>query len=135
MHFNDTSSNAKVRHHYFLFAPASPLLDKTPVERAKVLATTPLFAHIHAETAESGQSAAVIDTDLHFTCFVAATDNAVRLAAQGVPLGEGVTQEDLEALPKRLIELDGRRAGPVDHGECTDLLTVRHNAFTRIILK
>jgi len=24
----------------------------------------------------------------------------------------------------RLIELDGRRAGPVDHGECKDLLVV-----------
>lgn len=89
-----------------------------------MLATTPLFANIHAESAESGQSAATIDTDLHFTCFVAAADNAVRAAAQGAPLGEGVKQEDLDATPKRLVELDGRRAGPIDHGECTDLLTV-----------
>jgi hypothetical protein len=49
----------------------------------------------------------------------------VRVAAQGAQLGDGVTQEKLDALPKRLVELDGRRAGPIDHGECTDLLTVR----------
>ena len=30
-----------------------------------------------------------------------------------------------ETVKMRLIELDGRRAGPVDRGECTDLLQVR----------
>jgi hypothetical protein len=34
----------------------------------------------------------------------------------------------------RLIELDGRRAGPVDHGECKDLLTVGHNFHVSIVV-
>lgn len=29
----------------------------------------------------------------------------------------------------RLIELDGRREGPVDHGECKDLLKVSFDSF------
>jgi hypothetical protein len=29
----------------------------------------------------------------------------------------------------RLVELDGRRAGPVDRGECTDFLKVRCGLF------
>ncbi|KAK7030738.1 ubiquitin carboxyl-terminal hydrolase [Favolaschia claudopus] len=91
-------------------APMSPLakfieqcIDKTPEERSKLLETTPLFADIHAQAASSGQSAVPtnLDTDLHFTCFVAAPS----------PKGE-----------KRLIELDGRRNGPIDRGACTDLL-------------
>ena len=35
----------------------------------------------------------------------------------------------------RLIELDGRRAGPVDHGECEDLLTVSHIVHSRVVVK
>lgn len=34
----------------------------------------------------------------------------------------------------RLIELDGRRAGPVDHGECKDLLTVGHTVHSIIVV-
>ncbi|KZT65758.1 peptidase C12, ubiquitin carboxyl-terminal hydrolase 1 [Daedalea quercina L-15889] len=98
--------------------PESPLeqfIDQckelTPEERAKVLETTPLFANIHAEAASSGQSVvteAVMHTDLHFACFVQAPDPP---------------RDDIEsANPRRLLELDGRRAGPVDRGASTNLL-------------
>ncbi|CAA7263835.1 unnamed protein product [Cyclocybe aegerita] len=95
--------------------------DKTPDERAHLLATTPLFANIHSESASSGQSAAVIDTDLHFTCFVEAPDSDIRKAAEGAEL-KPEDKEDKASSGMRLIELDGRRVGPVDHGECKDLL-------------
>ncbi|KAJ7245133.1 hypothetical protein B0H12DRAFT_1127928 [Mycena haematopus] len=91
--------------------PESPLakfieqcIGKTPEERAKLLETTPLFADIHAQAASSGQSVVPtdLDTNLHFTCFVAAPS----------PGGTGT----------HVVELDGRRTGPVDRGACTDLL-------------
>ncbi|KAF7309659.1 Ubiquitin carboxyl-terminal hydrolase [Mycena indigotica] len=97
-------------------APMSPLAkfidecsDKTPDQRAKLLETTPLFGDIHAEAASGGQSAVPtdLDTNLHFTCFVEA------------PAGRG---PESEATGMRLVELDGRRKGPVDRGECTDFL-------------
>ncbi|CAE6515517.1 unnamed protein product [Rhizoctonia solani] len=92
-----------------VLTPGSPLaqfLDlckgRTPDERGKLLEETTLFAKAHIDAATSGQSAVPepdrLDTDLHFTCFVIAPS----------PL----TKE------KRLIELDGRRAGPIDHGAC-----------------
>ncbi|KAF8216280.1 peptidase C12, ubiquitin carboxyl-terminal hydrolase [Mycena galopus ATCC 62051] len=92
--------------------PESPLAqfidqckDKTPEERANLLETTPLFADIHAQAATAGQSAVPtdLDTNLHFTCFVAAPS----------PDGTGL----------RVVELDGRRNGPVDRGACHNLLT------------
>jgi ubiquitin carboxyl-terminal hydrolase L3 len=91
-----------------------PFIDKTPLERAKFLETTDIFADIHAAAAASGQSAVPenLDTDLHFTCFVQAPEASARAA-------ETTTDE------RRLIELDGRRAGPVDRGKSTDLLKVR----------
>lgn len=102
-------------------APESPLekfidqcKDRTPEERAALLETTPLFANIHAEAAAGGQTAAPDlseDVDLHFTCFVRAPDPAAR--AQGV---------DAPEIAHRLVELDGRRSGPIDRGACTDLL-------------
>ena len=103
--------------------------DKTPLERAVFLETTELFADIHAAVAASGQSAVPdnLDTDLHFTCFVQAPEAAVREA------------EIATAGKRRLIELDGRRAGPVDRGESTDLLKVRTSVaagqfvFARVI--
>lgn len=74
----------------------------SPEDRGKALEETTLFAKAHIDAATSGQSAVPgpdnIDTDLHFTCFVIA------------PAPE--TKE------QRLIELDGRRAGPIDLGEC-----------------
>jgi ubiquitin carboxyl-terminal hydrolase L3 len=76
-------------------------VDKSPLERAKLLETTPLFADIHAQAAASGQTAVPtnLDTDLHFTCFVQAPDGNSRAAGTPNP-------------KKRLIELDGRRGGP-----------------------
>ncbi|KAJ7767487.1 hypothetical protein DFH07DRAFT_1011365, partial [Mycena maculata] len=64
-----------------------------------------LFADIHAQ---AGQSAVPtnLDTDLPFTCFV----------SRG----------------KHIIELDGRRTGPIDRGECTDLLKVCRDPSTPI---
>ena len=88
--------------------------EKTPQERAKLLETTPLFASIHAEAAAGGQTsapAANAKVDLHFTCFVQAPSPPSR--------EEGIEAPD-DAF--RLIELDGRRNGPVDRGECNDLL-------------
>ncbi|KAI0331473.1 cysteine proteinase [Cubamyces sp. BRFM 1775] len=102
------------------FAPESPIekfidvaKDKTPEERAKILETTPLFADIHADAASGGQTAVPtdLDTDLHFTCFVQAPAPPAR--DNGTP----VTQEGM-----RLIELDGRRVGPIDRGQCNDFL-------------
>jgi len=95
---------------------------KTPEERAELLASTTLFANIHAESAGTGQSAPNVDTDLHFTCFVEAPDADFRKAAKGEELSDDAKGDKVSS-GMRLIELDGRRAGPVDHGECKDLLT------------
>ncbi|KDR71856.1 hypothetical protein GALMADRAFT_253635 [Galerina marginata CBS 339.88] len=112
------------------FAPTSVLQKfifqcegKTPLERAHLLETTPLFANIHAESASSevNQTAAKVDTDLHFTCFVEAPDSDFRKAAKGEDVSEEAIN-DKKSTGMRLIELDGRRAGPVDHGDCKDLL-------------
>jgi len=94
-----------------VLSPGSPLAkfnmlcqDKTPEERGKILEETTLFAKAHIEAATAGQSVVPgpenLDTDLHFTCFVVA------------PAPE--TKE------QRLIELDGRRAGPIDLGACPE---------------
>ncbi|KAI0763786.1 cysteine proteinase [Trametes elegans] len=102
------------------FAPESPIekfidicKDKTPEERAKILETTPLFANIHADAASGGQTAVPtdLDTDLHFTCFVQAPAPPAR--EQGTPVApDGM----------RVIELDGRRIGPIDRGQSADFL-------------
>ncbi|KAI0065636.1 peptidase C12 ubiquitin carboxyl-terminal hydrolase 1 [Artomyces pyxidatus] len=101
-----------------MYEPESPLAqfidickDKTPLERAKILETTDLFSDVHADAAQAGQSAVPdnLDTDLHFTCFVLAPDAAAR-------------QTQTETSERRLIELDGDRAGPLDRGKSTDLL-------------
>ncbi|KIJ67336.1 hypothetical protein HYDPIDRAFT_84231 [Hydnomerulius pinastri MD-312] len=101
-----------------LFAPESPLAKfideckaKTPEERAKLLETTSLFEKIHATAASSGQTGVPqdLDTDLHFTCFVKAPTASARLT-------------ETETDQWRLIELDGGRNGPIDRGQCTNLL-------------
>ncbi|KAI0731220.1 cysteine proteinase [Earliella scabrosa] len=101
------------------FAPESPIQkfielckDKTPLERAKILETTPLFANIHEAAASGGQSAipADLDTDLHFTCFV---------QAPSPPREDGAA---VSPDHMRIIELDGRREGPIDRGAREDFL-------------
>ncbi|EUC67136.1 ubiquitin carboxyl-terminal hydrolase [Rhizoctonia solani AG-3 Rhs1AP] len=87
----------------------TPAIDKyvfaghTSDECGKILEETTLFAKAHIDAATSGQSAVPapdhLDTNLHFTCFVVAPSP--------------------ETKEKRLIELDGRRAGPIDHGPLT----------------
>ncbi|THH05178.1 hypothetical protein EW146_g9971 [Bondarzewia mesenterica] len=49
------------------------------------------------------------DVDLHFTCFVQAPSASAR-------------ENETEPMEMRLIELDGRRNGPIDRGVCTDFL-------------
>ena len=84
------------------------------MERAEFLESTDLFTKIHAAAAAGGQTAVPdnLDTDLHFTCFVQAPEASAREAE--IATGE-----------RRLIELDGGRAGPIDRGKSTDLLKVR----------
>lgn len=93
-----------------------PSIDESPLERAKTLETTDLFADIHSSAAASGQTAppsADTRVDLHFTCFVQAPSPPSR--EEGAPVTPG---------GMRLLELDGRRNGPIDRGACTDFLKV-----------
>ena len=79
----------------------------TPEERAKLLEETNLFASAHEAAAAGGQSAmpANLDTNAHFVAFVQAPD-----------------AQDIEK--RRIVELDGRRSGPVDLGDSKELLAV-----------
>jgi hypothetical protein len=88
-----------------------------PHERSKLLETTPLFASIHAQAASTGQTAVPtnLDTDYHFTCFIQAEVEK-----------DGVTS-------KRLVELDGRRVGPVDRGPSEDLMEVCGQRMSSVI--
>jgi ubiquitin carboxyl-terminal hydrolase L3 len=90
-----------------------------PDERAKLLETTDLFATAHAEAASGGQSAVPADlkTDEHFVAFVLAPD---------------ADPDSTDSEGKRLIELDGTRATPVDHGAATDLLRVSVDGSTTL---
>ena len=101
-----------------------PCTEKTPAERAELLEKTSLFADIHSEAAQSGQSAVPtnLDTNLHFTCFVKAP--AVRVD-DASPTGNAGSTEGVAPSGFRVLELDGRREGIVDRGECKDLLHVR----------
>lgn len=101
-------------------APETPLAkfieqakSRTPLERAELLEKTELFASIHSSAANSGQSEVPtnLETELHFCAFVQAPS--------------------LVDKKLRLLELDGRRAGPVDRGPSEDLLTV---CLLRIVL-
>ncbi|MBW0485058.1 hypothetical protein O181_024773 [Austropuccinia psidii MF-1] len=81
---------------------------KSPSERAQILESDEAIASVHAELAESGQSQVPDleeDVNLHFVCFVRSS----------VSHPSGLD---------RLIELDGRKAFPIDHGPLqTDLLS------------
>ncbi|TNY18190.1 hypothetical protein DMC30DRAFT_380898 [Rhodotorula diobovata] len=71
--------------------------DKSPLERAQLLVHNNDLERVHTETAHTGQTAAPAledSTDLHFVTFV---------AHNGF-----------------LIELDGRRNSPVNHGPLSD---------------
>ena len=72
------------------------------------------LCNIHAAAAAGGQTAvpADLDTDLHFTCFIQAPEASAR-------------EVEIATGERRLIELDGRRAGLVDRGKSMDLLKVR----------
>ncbi|KAM0753067.1 peptidase C12, ubiquitin carboxyl-terminal hydrolase 1 [Meredithblackwellia eburnea MCA 4105] len=88
-----------------LFARARPL---PPAERSSILATSDSLASAHSSAASEGTQTAVPDIDanveLHFVTFV--------------------------EWKGRLVELDGRRKGPVDHGPIKiDLL---HDAAVRV---
>ena len=87
---------------------------KNPEERSKLLEETELFANIHADAASAGQTEAPeadSRTDLHFTCFVQAPSPPSR--------EEGI---EVDETGMRLLELDGRRDGPVDRGISTNFL-------------
>ncbi|KAG8878113.1 ubiquitinyl hydrolase 1 [Serendipita sp. 405] len=97
--------------------PDSPLqkfqlqaIELNPDERAKLLETTDLFATAHATAASQGQSSLPpnLDTNQHFVAFVQAPDQ-----------GDG---DEVDGDGMRLVEVDGRRPHPVDHGPSTDLL-------------
>ncbi|KAG9046661.1 ubiquitinyl hydrolase 1 [Tulasnella sp. UAMH 9824] len=79
----------------------------SPEDRADLLANTTLFAQVHQEAATSAQSSSAVptnlDTSLHFTCFIQAPS----------PKTPG---------EKRILEMDGRRAGPIDRGVSSDFL-------------
>lgn len=145
----------------------TPAPDKTPEERGKLLASTDLFTKVHLDSSALGQTPQPtseedgMNTDLHFTCFIAAPDGQVRKAAaerqhtlaieeesstapastsgslapatgdivkatspdrQLVASGTTPAEGQLEGM--RLLELDGRRPFPVDHGPCVDVLDV-----------
>ncbi|GAA5944490.1 ubiquitin carboxyl-terminal hydrolase [Sporobolomyces koalae] len=67
--------------------------DKSPLERAELLSTSDELASVHEETAQSGQTATPNledEVDLHFVTFI--------------------------EHKQHLIELDGRRNSPINHG-------------------
>jgi ubiquitin carboxyl-terminal hydrolase L3 len=89
-----------------------------PGKRGELLEKTDIFASIHLDAASHGQTAAPgedEDVDLHFTAFVSALDP---------DCGEGGEK-------MRLLELDGTRGGPIDRGECKNLLSVSTLLSTR----
>lgn len=69
-----------------------------------------------------------MDTELHFTTFVRAPAPGMRARIREEKGGASV-EEPGEAVGGeeqwRLVELDGMRNGPIDRGECKDLLKVK----------
>lgn len=87
----------------------------SPDERGQLLEKSDIFAAIHLEAAQQGQTvapAAEANVDLHFTSFVPAPD----------PNEKGKS---------RLIELDGVRGGPIDCGPCNDFLSVYYPCLSK----
>jgi ubiquitin carboxyl-terminal hydrolase L3 len=103
-------------------APATRSLRTDVPPPNQFLETTSLFADIHSSAASGGQTAvpADLNTDLHFTCFVQAPAAGAREQQMPVAKGAGAGEQGM-----RLVELDGRRSGPIDRGACNDLLRVR----------
>lgn len=95
-----------------------------------------------------------MQTDLHFSCFVAAPDIYAKGGQEHVAVGASSSTSITSSAPEpmsvmehtspfvrsfltdpepkegqlegmRLIELDGRRPFPIDHGPCVDVLDVR----------
>jgi len=99
---------------------------KSPTERGDLLKTT--FANIHADSAVSGQTVAptdpAVDPEGHFTCFVQAPEAGFRQRASEAAVS--VTDGMDSSTGMRLVELNGSRGGPIDRGECENLLHVRH---------
>ena len=56
-----------------------------------------------------------------YTCFVAVPRITVKRE-------DGANPKNVD-VDRRVVELDGTRAGPVDRGLCTDLLEVRSPSF------
>ncbi len=177
--FKDLSVYAKVisepKATFFVRFDSLLKPDKSPEERGDLVLSTELFTKIHLDSSALGQTLQPtseddgMNTDLHFTCFVAAPDGDVRkaaaerqhtleigstsggsgatasqsasepsglspgdaiMAAPSQPIGKivasGIAPADGQQLEgMRLIELDGRRSLPVDHGPCVDVLDVR----------
>jgi len=103
--------------------PGTPLvkfqgavINKTAAERGKLLEETDVFHTIHEQMAKRGQSAIPRnnDTDLHYTVFVSAPEGS-----QPEDLNAGKEQRD-DAPSQRVLELDGRRPVPVDHGPLSE---------------
>jgi len=85
---------------------------KTPEENGKLLQETSTFAKIHEQSARQGQSVVPRDnkTDLHYVAFVTAPEPP----APELHAGSEEVREDTPGL--RILELDGRRPLPIDHG-------------------
>lgn len=92
-------ANSRVRGSLEPGSPLAKLIDQSqpldPIQRAELLTRSEELKAAHTSAASSGQSAAPAAeerVDLHFTCFVRERNSG------------------------RLVELDGRRKGPVDRG-------------------
>ncbi|CAH7671453.1 hypothetical protein PPACK8108_LOCUS6229 [Phakopsora pachyrhizi] len=85
---------------------------KDPIKRAKLLESNLEISSVHDDLSRSGQSRVPEENEevnLHFVCFVK--------SSVSIKSGSSDSKED------RLVELDGRKSFPIDHGRLeTDLL-------------
>ncbi len=89
-------------------ADNSPHEGLAPLQRSKLLEESDIFANIHADAANSGQTTAPsadVEPPFAFTCFIRAPSPA-----------------SVQTGGFRLLELNGARDGPVDRGDCENLL-------------